>query len=75
VDAAHPAGMLVADTVRSGAKAELEGSIGGQRGRVIDKSFFFHGRRFECEKCSKRRDGMLGNNLSYPPGLVLSSAY
>ena len=30
VDAAHPAGILVTDIVRSGAKAELEGSIGGQ---------------------------------------------
>ena len=36
MDAAHPARMMVADTVRPGARAELEGSTGGQRWWVID---------------------------------------
>ena len=55
VNAAHSGGMLVADTVRSGTKAKLEGSTSGQRWRVIDtgRSLFFHGRRGECEKCSE----------------------
>jgi len=36
VDAAHAARVMVADTVRSGARAKLEGSAGGQRWWVID---------------------------------------
>ena len=54
MNAARSGGMLVADTVRSGTKAKLEGSTRGQRRGVIDKYFFFHVRRGECEKCSER---------------------
>jgi len=36
VDAAHPARVMVAITVRSGARAKLEGNTGGQRWWVID---------------------------------------
>jgi len=36
VNAARSSGLLVADTVRSGTKAKLEGSTSGQRRRVID---------------------------------------
>jgi len=50
MNAAHSGGILVADTVRSGTKAKLEGSTSRQRWRVIDRSFFFHERRGECEE-------------------------
>jgi len=53
VNTAHSGEILVADTVGSGTKAGLEGSISGQRWCVIDRSSFFHGRRGECEKCSE----------------------
>jgi len=36
VDAAHPARMIFAGAVRSGARAKLEGNTGGQCWRVID---------------------------------------
>jgi len=38
VNVVHSGGMLVADTVRSGTKAKLEGSTNGQRWRVVDLS-------------------------------------
>ena len=36
MNTANSGGMLVADTVRLGMKAKLEGSTSGQRWRVID---------------------------------------
>ena len=53
MNAAHSGEILVADKVRSGTTAKLEGSTSGQRWRVIDRSSFFHGRRGGCEKCSE----------------------
>ena len=52
MDAVHSGGTLAADTAKSGTKAKLEGNTNGQHWRLIDRSFFFHGRRGECEKCS-----------------------
>jgi len=52
-DVAHPARMLVADTVKSRARTKLEGSTSGQHWWVIVRYFFFHGRRGECREMLK----------------------
>jgi len=54
VNAAQSGGMLAADTARSGAKTRLEGKTSGQRWRVIDRYFFFHGRRVSAKNAQRR---------------------
>ena len=53
VNAADSGGMLAADTAKPGTKTKPEGNTSGQHWPVIDRSFFFQGRRGECEKCSE----------------------
>ena len=52
VDVAHPAKILVADTVKSRAGTKLEGSISGRHWQVIVR-YFFHRRRGECREMLK----------------------